>query len=88
MQNPRSMGIQHAVVAHFFIRWQADAGFVFVQRELAPVSKLLETGDLATLKFLWGKLAETGLTEIEVEDGERKIRVARSLAPVAATAAF
>jgi acetyl-CoA carboxylase biotin carboxyl carrier protein len=31
-------------------------------------------------------LAETGLTEIEVEDGERKIKVARQAAPVAFSA--
>lgn len=31
-------------------------------------------------------LTETGLTEIEVEDGDRKIKVARQQAPVAATA--
>lgn len=32
-------------------------------------------------------LAETGLTEIEVEDGDRKIKVARQAAPVQAYAA-
>lgn len=34
----------------------------FVERELKPVSKQLETGDLDLLKMLWGKMAETGLT--------------------------
>jgi alkylation response protein AidB-like acyl-CoA dehydrogenase len=34
----------------------------FVERELKPVSKQLETGDLEVLKSLWGKLSETGLT--------------------------
>ncbi len=34
----------------------------FVERELKPVSRQLETGDLDLLKMLWGKMAETGLT--------------------------
>lgn len=34
----------------------------FVDRELRPVSKTLENGDLALLKTLWQKMAETGLT--------------------------
>ncbi|MCE3235708.1 MAG: acyl-CoA dehydrogenase [Vampirovibrio sp.] len=34
----------------------------FVERELKPVSKQLETGDLDLLKMLWGKMTETGLT--------------------------
>lgn len=34
----------------------------FVERELKPVSKQLETGDVEVLKQLWGKMAETGLT--------------------------
>lgn len=34
----------------------------FVERELKPVSKQLETGDLEVLESLWGKMAETGLT--------------------------
>ena len=34
----------------------------FVERELKPVSKQLETGDVEVLKSLWGKMAETGLT--------------------------
>ena len=36
----------------------------FVERELKPVVKQLETGDLALLKSLWGKMAETGLTSL------------------------
>ena len=42
--------------------------------------------DTALVRELAELLAETGLSEIEVEDGERKIRVARDLvpAPVAA----
>lgn len=43
--------------------------------------------DCKLVRELAELLADTGLTEIEVEDGERKIRVARGLAPVAATAA-
>jgi acetyl-CoA carboxylase biotin carboxyl carrier protein len=44
--------------------------------------------DSALVRELAELLAETGLTEIEVEDGTRKIRVARTLtaAPVAAAA--
>lgn len=38
--------------------------------------------DTALVKELAELLAETGLTEIEVEDGERKIRVARGGVPV------
>jgi alkylation response protein AidB-like acyl-CoA dehydrogenase len=34
----------------------------FVARELKPVSRQLETGDLDTLRYLWQKMAETGLT--------------------------
>jgi len=34
----------------------------FVERELKPVSRQLEMGDLDLLKMLWGKMAETGLT--------------------------
>lgn len=34
----------------------------FGQREILPVSKSLESGDLDTLKALWNKLAEAGLT--------------------------
>lgn len=34
----------------------------FVDRELNPVSKQLETGDLSVLKALWGKMADMGLT--------------------------
>ena len=40
--------------------------------------------DSALVRELAELLAETGLTEIEVEDGERKIKVARQAAPVAA----
>lgn len=36
----------------------------FVDRELKPVVKQLETGDLQVLKALWGKMAETGLTSL------------------------
>ena len=43
--------------------------------------------DCKLVRELAELLADTGLTEIEVEDGERKIRVARGLAPVAAAAA-
>jgi acetyl-CoA carboxylase biotin carboxyl carrier protein len=42
--------------------------------------------DTKLVRQLAEMLAETGLTEIEVEDGERKIRVARNAAPVAAVA--
>lgn len=34
----------------------------FAQKEILPHSKKLETGDLETIKALWGKLSETGLT--------------------------
>ncbi|MDE2436487.1 MAG: acetyl-CoA carboxylase biotin carboxyl carrier protein [Sphingomonadales bacterium] len=40
--------------------------------------------DSALVRELAELLAETGLTEIEVEDGERKIKVARQGIPVAA----
>lgn len=36
----------------------------FTQREVLPVSKVLESGDLDTLKTLWRKMAETGLTSL------------------------
>jgi acetyl-CoA carboxylase biotin carboxyl carrier protein len=39
--------------------------------------------DTALVRELAELLAETGLTEIEVEDGDRKIRVARAVAPQA-----
>ena len=42
--------------------------------------------DTKLVRQLAEMLAETGLTEIEVEDGDRKIRVARQGAPVAAPA--
>lgn len=46
--------------------------------------------DSTLVRELAELLAETGLSEIEVEDGERKIRVARTLtaAPVAQTVAM
>jgi len=40
--------------------------------------------DTKLVRELAELLAETGLTEIEVEDGERKIKVARQSLPVAA----
>lgn len=40
--------------------------------------------DTALVRELAELLAETGLTEIEVEDGGRKIKVVRSAAPLAA----
>ncbi|WP_051697517.1 acetyl-CoA carboxylase biotin carboxyl carrier protein [Erythrobacter litoralis] len=40
--------------------------------------------DTALVRELAELLSETGLTEIEVEDDDRKIRVARTAAPVAA----
>ena len=43
--------------------------------------------DTALVRELAELLSETGLTEIEVEDGDRKIKVARNAAPVAAYAA-
>ena len=43
--------------------------------------------DTAEIRALAEILAETGLTEIEVSDGERRVRVARTPAPVAAMAA-
>lgn len=39
-----------------------DLAREFVERELKPVSKQLETGDVAVLKTLWGKMADMGLT--------------------------
>ena len=42
--------------------------------------------DTALVRELAELLAETGLSEIEVEDGERKIRVARGLNPAPAVA--
>lgn len=41
--------------------------------------------DTALVRALAELLAETGLTEIEVEDADRRIRVAREHPPVAAT---
>lgn len=54
----------------------------------APAPKAMAV-DSALVRELAELLAETGLSEIEVEDGARKIRVARTLtaAPVAAVAA-
>ncbi len=43
--------------------------------------------DTALVRELAQLLTETGLTEIEVEDGNRKIKVARQAAPVAAVQA-
>jgi len=43
--------------------------------------------DSALVRELAELLADTGLTQIEVEDGERKIRVVRQAAPVVATVA-
>ena len=43
--------------------------------------------DSALVRELAELLAATGLTEIEVEDGERKIRVVRQPAPVVASVA-
>lgn len=40
--------------------------------------------DAALVRELADMLAETGLTEIEVEDGDRKIRVSRGVHPAAA----
>ena len=40
--------------------------------------------DIALVRELAEMLAETGLTEIEVEDNHRKIRVSRAAAPAAA----
>ena len=44
--------------------------------------------DTALVRKLAALLDEAGLTEIEVEDGTRKIRVARSAAPVAAAPTY
>jgi acetyl-CoA carboxylase biotin carboxyl carrier protein len=41
--------------------------------------------DTALVRELAELLGETGLTEIEVEDGDRKIKVSRATAPAAAT---
>ncbi len=43
--------------------------------------------DSAAVRALAGILTETGLTEIEVEGKEGRIRVVRALAPIAATVA-
>ena len=43
--------------------------------------------DSALVRELADMLADTGLTEIEVEDGDRKIRVSRGAVAAAATAA-
>ena len=43
--------------------------------------------DSALVRELAELLAATGLTEIEVEDGERKIRVVRQVAPIVASVA-
>ena len=42
--------------------------------------------DAATIRELADLLTETGLTEIEVEQGGTRLRVARQLAPVTHTA--
>ncbi len=44
--------------------------------------------DIAEIRALAEILADTGLTEIEVSEGESRIRVARTPAPVAAIAAM
>ena len=44
--------------------------------------------DTALVRELAELLAETGLTEIEVEDNHRKIRVSRAAAPAAAPALY
>ena len=44
--------------------------------------------DTALVRELAELLAETGLTEIEVEDNHRKIRVSRAAAPAAAAAQY
>ena len=44
--------------------------------------------DTAEIRALAEILADTGLTEIEVSDGESRVRVARTPAPVAALAAM
>ena len=44
--------------------------------------------DTALVRELAELLGETGLSEIEVEDGERKIRVARELSVAAAPASY
>lgn len=51
----------------FFTEEQAsirDLARDFVERELKPVVKQLETGDLDILKDLWAIMAETGLTSL------------------------
>ena len=45
-----------------------------------------EAPDLELIRELAALLDETGLTEIEIGEGERRVRVARSLAPQAAFA--
>ncbi len=53
-----------------------------------PAASGAKTGmnvDTALVRELAELLAETGLTEIEVADGERKIKVARSTAPTIAS---
>lgn len=40
----------------------------FVDRELRPVSMVLESGDLDVLKTLWAKMAETGLTGLPLPE--------------------
>ncbi len=40
----------------------------FVDRELRPVVQTLETGDLDTLKAMWRKMAETGLTGLPFQE--------------------
>ncbi len=42
----------------------------FVQKEVLPVSKALEGGDLATLKQLWGRMAELGLTALPFAEAD------------------
>ena len=44
--------------------------------------------DTALVRELAELLAETGLTEIEVEDGDRKIKVSRAAAPAAAASHY
>lgn len=57
----------------------------------SPASRRPATGmnvESALVRELAELLAETGLTEIEVEDGDRKIRVARAAASMSAPAAI
>lgn len=44
--------------------------------------------DVELVRQLAGVLDETHLTEIEVQDGERRVRVARAVLPVAAPAVY